>query len=419
MAFKWSMLFLSIITVVLNANAQNNNHQTVSTFTPYKTNEYTCVDNEQFVWCIPKLYNTGKEPWRYRHLTNTSFPWMYEFYFWILDVQEVNDELQTVSISMYLIVKWLEPRLIINASAADWKDIKFGSPDVVTVSPEVLQHLWKPDLEIIGMDDFKTKNILKEVAEIRINITRSVMHTTRVDIIISCQMNFDRYPLDSHECFFRIGSYINTDNTVRCTNLGFAFNKTRQRSLQYNIKIGPLPEKYQNLIIDWGTVSMCGFNIVLNRNRMQIIWQVYLTSMLFVIVSWVSFIIMPEVVPGRMGLLVTTLLVLINIFNGVKSYAPKSKSLNVVDLYLISCIGQVFMALIEYAVVLFGKTHKRRPSLNVTNSLGPPTTPNNIPRTTPGWNEQHPSMNKLDSLSLCIFPIIFTIFNIVYYIIYI
>ena len=41
--------------------------------------------------------------------------------------------------------------------------------------------------------------------------------------------------------------------------------------------------------------------------------------MLFVGVSWVSFLIKPEVVPGRMALLVTIFLVLVNIFNTARS----------------------------------------------------------------------------------------------------
>ena len=52
---------------------------------------------------------------------------------------------------------------------------------------------------------------------------------------------------------------------------------------------------------------------------MQYLVQVYLPSCMFVVVSWVSFLIKPEVVPGRMALLVTLFLVLINIFNSVRS----------------------------------------------------------------------------------------------------
>lgn len=67
-----------------------------------------------------------------------------------------------------------------------------------------------------------------------------------------------------------------------------------------------------------GTYAACGFQIQLVRKRMQYMIQVYLPSLMFVVVSWVSFTIKPEVVPGRMALLVTLFIVLINIFNSVR-----------------------------------------------------------------------------------------------------
>ena len=70
--------------------------------------------------------------------------------------------------------------------------------------------------------------------------------------------------------------------------------------------------------------------------------QVYLPSFMFVVTSWVSFLIKPEVVPGRMALLVTLFLVLINIFNSVREQAPISSRLNAVDLYLVVCVFFVF-----------------------------------------------------------------------------
>jgi len=75
---------------------------------------------------------------------------------------------------------------------------------------------------------------------------------------------------------------------------------------------------------------------------MQFVVQVYLPSFMFVIVSWVSFLVKPEVVPGRMAMLVTLFLVLINIFNSVREGAPISSRLNAVDLYLVVCIFFVF-----------------------------------------------------------------------------
>ena len=105
---------------------------------------------------------------------------------------------------------------------------------------------------------------------------------------------------------------------------------------------------------DWGkqTWATCGFNIVLHRTRIQNLFEVYLTCTLLVIISWISFIIPPNIVPGRMGLLVITFLALINIFIEVKGTAPISNGLNAFDIFLVMCIAQVFLACMEYAVVL-------------------------------------------------------------------
>ena len=51
----------------------------------------------------------------------------------------------------------------------------------------------------------------------------------------------------------------------------------------------------------------------------------YIPSGLFVVVSWTSFIIPPNVVAGRMGLLITVLLCLVNIFNVVNNHSPSVK----------------------------------------------------------------------------------------------
>ena len=48
---------------------------------------------------------------------------------------------------------------------------------------------------------------------------------------------------------------------------------------------------------------------------------------LFVVVSWISFLVNPEVIPGRMTLLVTIFLVLINIFNTIQTNSPKAEGL--------------------------------------------------------------------------------------------
>ena len=64
-----------------------------------------------------------------------------------------------------------------------------------------------------------------------------------------------------------------------------------------------------------GNFSITGIEISFIRHKFKYIYVYYLPSGLFVVVSWVSFLIPPEVIPGRMAMLITLFLVLINIFN--------------------------------------------------------------------------------------------------------
>ena len=73
----------------------------------------------------------------------------------------------------------------------------------------------------------------------------------------------------------------------------------------------------------------------------------FLSSGLFVIVSWISFLIPMDVIPGRMGLLVTLFLVLVNIFNTVTTNTPKAEGLTAIEAWMLACILFVFGALIE------------------------------------------------------------------------
>ena len=103
--------------------------------------------------------------------------------------------------------------------------------------------------------------------------------------------------------------------------------------------------KPEDSFFEWTSInsnySLTGYEMVLNRNSLKYIVNYYLPSGLFVLVSWVSFLIPPEIVPGRMTLLVTIFLVLINIFNNVTSNSPNVEGLTAISSNLIQLEFQV------------------------------------------------------------------------------
>ena len=108
-----------------------------------------------------------------------------------------------------------------------------------------------------------------------------------------------------------------------------------------------------------------------------------------------SFLIPPEMVPGRMALLVTLFLVLTEIYTNVANQSPVSNSINQLSVWMITCIFFVFGALMEYAGLLFVRYQSYiDPDEAFKNSS---------------------LMKTIDLFFFTTFPIIFLIFNVTYW----
>ena len=97
--------------------------------------------------------------------------------------------------------------------------------------------------------------------------------------------------------------------------------------LDYQIQIKDLKPEETHYMALGMNYSVAGFEMILQRKMSFYIVTYYLPSGLFVVVSWISFLVNPEVIPGRMTLLVTIFLVLINIFNTIQTNSPKAEGL--------------------------------------------------------------------------------------------
>ncbi|KAJ8897339.1 hypothetical protein PR048_002685 [Dryococelus australis] len=102
-----------------------------------------------------------------------------------------------------------------------------------------------------------------------------------------------------------------------------------------------------------GNVSALRFWVILQRELTNYLLETYIPTGLFVIVSWGSFLINPEMVPGRMVLLVTNLLSLITLFEATRTSSPPCVGVKSMDVWVLGCISFVVMALMEYCVILY------------------------------------------------------------------
>ena len=77
---------------------------------------------------------------------------------------------------------------------------------------------------------------------------------------------------------------------------------------------------------DWRSVA--GFQFRLKRHRREILLMTYLPCMMLLLISFIGFFIPVDMIPGRMALLVTIFLMLVNISASEKTDGSCVRMLN-------------------------------------------------------------------------------------------
>ncbi|KAG8229278.1 hypothetical protein J437_LFUL009639 [Ladona fulva] len=183
----------------------------------------------------------------------------------------------------------------------------------------------------------------------------------------ACPMDFRMYPADTQTCEMRLESYGYTRaeltfswrNESRVTNID-------HRLAHFDYHLEAIDEKgdvnfpsasCSMLSLMFQTFSKGSYPaitlvITLHRRLSYHLLQTYVPSSMFVIVSWLSFLVPPESVPGRMAICMTTLLTLTAMFAAVRQNTPSVSYVKGLDIWMVVCILFVFLTLAEYTLVL-------------------------------------------------------------------
>ncbi len=273
------------------------------------------------------------------------------------EVLRINDKDYSITFSSYFNVKWWDQRISLDPEfgreqAGPGVNVTNNGNILVPINLEFVKDLWLPNIFIYNLKTYKVIDVLTKLAGLWIGADKSVLYSQATHITFICPMRFDKFPLDIQACKFQVGSYSYDDSKMVfiTERAGYLAPKTENSiALDYDIEIRTLREEDQVFLGDAsiGNFSLAGFEMVLHRYVSTYIITYYLPSGLFVIVSWISFLIPMDVIPGRMALLVTLFLVLVNIFNTVTTNTPKAEGLTAIEAWMLACILFVFGALIE------------------------------------------------------------------------
>ena len=163
--------------------------------------------------------------------------------------------------------------------------------------------------------------------------------------------------------------------------------------------------------------STVGFKLILKRNFGKHFFSYYIPSLLIVVLSWVSFAIPPEVIPGRMGLLITLILVLVNLFGTfIEKRPPTGNAPTVLDIWIFVSIIFVCSALLAYAILML---HKRfrvgKCSESSVKTVAPAIGQVSSREEHENREYKENDYNPWDRNFLMTFPLAFLLFNFIYW----
>ena len=180
---------------------------------------------------------------------------------------------------------------------------------------------------------------------------------------IGCDFDFNPYPFDNHVCKMYFNNWVGGRfrvqlsppkiYTVESNHFeieGQNLLLSNQR-LQYNCMFQSMPSK---TFTDMkGRFSRSIIHIHLTRtkkSRDKIFGSFHLSTGIFAAISTISFIIPTDSVPGRMGLLITLYLILVNTYGSIK--APSKRGFSTIEVWFFGVQAPLIFAIVEYAALL-------------------------------------------------------------------
>ncbi|XP_018314793.1 glycine receptor subunit alphaZ1 [Mycetomoellerius zeteki] len=274
-------------------------------------------------------------------------PVMVNFNILVVDINSINVEDMDFRVDMFVSQSWIESRL--NMS----EDIFEEGDDYVILPPEFFDNLWQPDPYFLNSKVSEIATLNHKFSLVTLYRNKTIKYSARINAIVACQMEFQLYPMDIQICPIYIESFSYNRKKLRLKwgASGVTVNP-ELKLLQYDIgKPAVFEETIDYMLEKNGNFSRL---VVFFRFERQIghhLIQTFAPSTLVVMLSWFSFWLDLDAIPGRVALLVTSMLTLVTMFTGLKSDIPPVAYIKALDVWMAGCMMFVFAALGEFVVV--------------------------------------------------------------------
>lgn len=167
-----------------------------------------------------------------------------------------------------------------------------------------------------------------------------------------CDMNFRYYPFDEQMCNITLESSFLSDKHIRfhwSDHEPIRISRNFQMSGFTLMSYRTSEESYKHRQKDLFSRVSIEFDV--KREWEHFLFDTYLPSVLFVVVSWLTFWLPATSQPARTSLGVTTMLTLVTTLKQARDVLPRISYIHALDIWGVICIGFIFLSLIEFIIV--------------------------------------------------------------------
>ena len=234
-------------------------------------------------------------------------------------VRNVDAKKQTLFVDIVMTLRWFDPNIKTKFSPEDKEN---GG---ITLSLRTIDKIWIPDMYIWNRTSIQSKEqwaslinakivetnytngLQNEIDETKRGITLVEMKY-EIKTTVFCKFEYSNYPIDEQICNVSIGSSSYEAIFVLHDENGIYHSGSNYKAVNLMISTTYFDEGIEHVR------NKVGIKIQMNRLMKPFWMKYYIPCIAIVIVSEISFVVPLTAIPGRVALLVTQFLTLVNLF---------------------------------------------------------------------------------------------------------
>ncbi|KAK3741901.1 hypothetical protein QZH41_016262 [Actinostola sp. cb2023] len=234
-----------------------------------------------------------------------------------------------------------------------WNDVRLAGRvnDSLVLKGEDIAKIWRPDPFCYNARESTLSASDSDInSMMTIDYKGDIVYSRMTIIVAECDMDLHDFPMDLQKCYLKFSSYSYNNKHINMSwRQGVPVVVSRTNLAQFYFTA--LETKTYIETYALGNYSIIQVDFEFKRRIGYFLIQVYAPDIFIVMLSWIVFWMDTNDMGNRMALGITTILTIMFLMGSINAAMPRVSYPKALDWYLMISFALIFMALIECTIV--------------------------------------------------------------------